>query len=278
VAHKVVVPFDARNNNVLGGSTEPYVNNPLRVPRVSEDHVAAQKNKDGWMDLCLVLDSIENKQDEKFTSAVFQQVLIEVFRALAETSVQYPVPLRISHPSCVRLTESFLTDRAGGDRVQAVAGALFVLIGKRFGIYDEVRRAATNAADAATGLVADLECVSRKQGVVLAVEVKDRELTIAQIDSKLISARSKKVQEILFVTQKGVKSSERKKPPDKIEAEFAAGQNIYITNLQSLMEAVFALMPESGRPEFLRLVGDQLEEFKSNIRHRRAWSSLLEKA
>ena len=28
IAHDVIIPFDQANHNVLGGSTEPYVNNP----------------------------------------------------------------------------------------------------------------------------------------------------------------------------------------------------------------------------------------------------------
>jgi len=31
IAHDVIAPFDKANRNVLGGSSEPYVNNPLRV-------------------------------------------------------------------------------------------------------------------------------------------------------------------------------------------------------------------------------------------------------
>jgi len=35
IAQKVVVPFERDNAKVLGGSPEPYVNNPLRVPAVA---------------------------------------------------------------------------------------------------------------------------------------------------------------------------------------------------------------------------------------------------
>ena len=48
VAHEVIVPFDQQNENVLGGSQEPYVSNPLRVSEVSAINRGAQKNKLGW--------------------------------------------------------------------------------------------------------------------------------------------------------------------------------------------------------------------------------------
>ena len=46
IAHKVIVPFDKKNHNVLGGSAEPYVNNPLRCPSVTLDNEAKQKNSE----------------------------------------------------------------------------------------------------------------------------------------------------------------------------------------------------------------------------------------
>jgi hypothetical protein len=56
ICHSVIVPFDRANHNVLGGSTEPYVNNPLRIASVTAAFRGAQKNKEGFDDLCLVLD------------------------------------------------------------------------------------------------------------------------------------------------------------------------------------------------------------------------------
>lgn len=45
IAHKVIVPFDKENHNVLGGSNEPYVNNPLRCTAVSRANRARQKTR-----------------------------------------------------------------------------------------------------------------------------------------------------------------------------------------------------------------------------------------
>ena len=275
LAQSVIVPFDAVNNGVLGGSPEPYVNNPLRVPSVSQTHSKPQKDKQGWSDLCLVLDTVETKRDQQFTEAVFRQVLIEIHRCLAEVSVSYPVPIRVSLEKTLSTIGQFLAEKSGGDREQAVAGALFGIIGERFGLYKTVRRAAINASDKASGLVADLECISDSSTVELAVEVKDREITVAQIESKLHNARSKKVSEILFVAQKGLDPEEKVSIPARIESEFASGQNVYILDLATLARVVLSLTGEAWRPRFLHEVGRQLEEYHSDIRHRRAWASLL---
>lgn len=278
VAHEVVVPFDQQNHRVLGGSAEPYVSNPLRVPAVMRKHSDAQRNKVGWGYLCQVLDAVEKHADPTFTRLVLNQVLIEVYRQLGEVQVSYPVPLRVSVRNALWLIEHFLSAQSGGDRTQAVACALFELIGRKFGLYEKVNRGLVNAADAATGLVADLECVTAKGEVALAVEVKDKELTIAHIEQKLQSARAKKVSEILFVAQRGFARNDQDRFVQFAENEFARGQSVYVFQLEFLARVVLALVGTAARSDFLRLVARQLDEYRSDIRHRRAWRDLLAKA
>lgn len=275
IAHQVVVPFDAANHCVLGGSQEPYVSNPLRVAEVSSRFAKAQRDKQGWTDLCNLLEALERKQSASFTELVFTQILIAIHRQLADVRIVYPAPMRIGLDKTIRVVEQFLQEQSGGDRVQAVACALFIVIGKRFGLYSKVERGVINAADLATGLAADLECISESGETVLAVEVKDKELTIAAIESKLQSARGKKIAEILFVAEKGIAREDEEKLPSRIETEFARGQNVYVFDLKALARVALALVGEQSRPEFLRLVGQQLDDFRSDIRHRRAWRDLL---
>lgn len=92
IAHRVVVPFDQANDRVLGGSPEPYVNNPLRVPEVSASYRSAQRNPTDWDYLCHVLSAVEQRQNEEFTSLVLKQVLTEVYRRLSQIRVVYPTP------------------------------------------------------------------------------------------------------------------------------------------------------------------------------------------
>jgi len=60
VAHDVIVPFDKANRSVLGGSSEPYVNNPLRVPAVIREQRDKQKDKAGCEILVRLLDMAEH--------------------------------------------------------------------------------------------------------------------------------------------------------------------------------------------------------------------------
>ncbi len=230
VAHKVIVPFDKENHNVLGGSNEPYVNNPLRCTSVTKANRARQKNKKFWDKLIAVLDAVEKKNDLSFTRAVFDQVLHEIHTLLAEVTVVYPTPNRISLEKTLQLIETFTAERSGGDRLEAVVTALFRTISKRFNLFDEVRRQKVNAPDASTGMVADIECWLAST-IVLLVEVKDRTLTLTHLDARVDVARANQIQEILFMAQQGIEPKERSEIAKKITQEFSSGQNIYISNL-----------------------------------------------
>lgn len=275
IAHSVIVPFDQANDNVLGGSPEPYVNNPLRVKEISHKYRSAQKNRIDWDHLCSVLSAVEKRQDTAFTELVFKQILTEVYRRLTEVRVVYPTPLRISLSKSIELIKSFLAERSGGDRLLALTAALFVVIGKRFRLYSDVCRASITASDVATGLLSDLECVSEQGDIVLAVEVRDREITISQIRSKIPNIREKKVSEIFFIAQQGIAPTDEKDISNIISNEFVSGHNVYILDLISLSQVILALLGEQGRRDFLTAVGAQLDEYHSDVSHRRAWAALL---
>ena len=273
---KVIVPFDRANQAVLGGAPEPYVNNPLRIAEVVSERSADQKDKAGWADLCLVLGEVETRQQPTFTACVFDQVLVEIWRRLALAKVTYPAPLRIRLDACLSLIDRFLAERSGGDRAQAVAGALFRTIGDRFGLYSEVRRRHINAADAASGQVADLECVNADGEIIAAIEVKDKSLTIREVQDKLPRMREESVREIFFLALQGTQAEDAGGIASLAAHEFASGQNIYIFNdMQAFMATVLALLGEDGRHRFLQAVGDELDTYRSEITHRKAWAALL---
>ena len=276
IAHQVIVPFDQANDRVLGGSPEPYVNNPVRVSEVSERHRNPQKNKRGWDHLCRVLEAVESAQDEDFTKTVLRQVTIEIYRRLSEVRVAYPTPRRISLSGCMRLIDEYLAETSGGDRLLALSSALFAVIGRKFHLFSRVERASITASDASTGMLADLECSTEDGTIVLVVEVKDRILTVSQMMGKVANMREKHVSEIFFVAQQGVEDQEQ--VDSLIESEFVSGQNIYVMSLSRLAEVSLALLGEEGRREFLLGVGSQLDDHRSDIRHRRRWAELLASA
>lgn len=274
VADEVIVPFDQNNERVLGGSPEPYVNNPLRCEEFSERCRSQQKNKQDWDNICAVLNSIEEKNAPEFTELVFKQVLTEIRKRLSGVMVIYPLPHRISLNKSMQLIHDYLSQQSGGDRLLALASALFVVIGRRFDLYAGVRRTSITTADAPSGMLADLECISEQGNIVMVVEVKDRILTISQIRAKISDIRQRHVTEIFFIAQKGIKKTEESEIKTLIDHEYTSGQNLYVLDLIELSRVALSLVGEPGRRDFLLEVGNQLDAH-SGITHRRAWSSLL---
>jgi hypothetical protein len=76
ICHKVIVPFDRSNHGVLGGSTEPYLNNPLRIPAILPAEKKAQKDKSGFSDLLSVLEYAQRNPTQII--ALFKLTLKEI--------------------------------------------------------------------------------------------------------------------------------------------------------------------------------------------------------
>jgi hypothetical protein len=270
------VRFDKEHENVLGGSAEPYVNNPVRVPEITRKFRGAQKDKNGWDALCLVVGQIERMNKPAFTLQAIRQVLIETHRRLEHTHVTYPAPSRASHRRTLEVTDLFLSEKSGGDRMLAVVSALFETVRAETELFGEVRRAKVTASDDATGMVADIECFGKQGELLLAVEVKDQELTLTHVQDKLRNARAKGVKELLFVVQQSLAGPDREGIGRLADKEFASGHNIYVLDLRRLAEGVLALLGERGRTRFLREVGSSLDAYALQVQHRRRWAELLQ--
>jgi hypothetical protein len=236
----------------------------------------SKKDVPGWNKLVSILEQVEAKRDDKFTTSIFRQVLLEMFRRQRSLKFTYPLPPRISLEATLQLAEDFLKEKSGGDRALALSGALFDSVGVHFKLFAQVNRARINASDEATGQAADLECVDEQGNVALAVEVKDRTLTLADLEGTLQKSRQREIRNIFF-TSPGVRVEEQEAVAERVAKAFAAGQNLYIFDLFDLARSVFALGGESIRLTFLRKVGEHLDAWNTQPRHRQAWKVLLEK-
>ncbi len=104
---KVIAPFNLRQENILGTSSDPYVGNPMRIPRMELDD-QSKKDVTGWNTLVNILNQVESRGDPNFTEAVFRQVLLEMFRRQRSLRFAYPLPPRISLEGILSLANSFL--------------------------------------------------------------------------------------------------------------------------------------------------------------------------
>lgn len=276
VNEKVVVKFDKDNENVLGGSPQPYVNNPLRRREITPEYREQQKDKQGWDNLCIILRRVETENSPEFTGKVLRQTLYEILARLSVTKVLYPVPQRISLEQTDDLINQFLSGQSVGDRPQAIGSALLAIIGDEFKIFSEIKRSKTTSADTSTGQVGDIECFDG-QSLVLGVEIKDKELTLNEVRGKTAKIRAKGLSEFMFLLTKGILNEDKEAIFDCIQKEFSSGQNIYLLSFQTFVSDMLALLGESGRKKFLMKVGETLDKYGSEIEHRRAWAELLSK-
>jgi hypothetical protein len=199
VCKKVIVRFErAQLEGALGRSPDPYVNNPVRVPLLTKADRGSKSDPEMWDKLCDVVDAVE-LNDAQFAKDVFRQVLLEIYRKLGSTEIKYDVPLRASLAQVAATIEQFSREKSGGDRPLALTAALFQTIGKYLELFEpEVRRGKITATDVALGQVADIECVDHEGKIVVAVEVKDRIVTVSDLEEKLGIARQRGVKELFL--------------------------------------------------------------------------------
>jgi len=271
---KVVAPFNQKQENVLGTSNDPYVGNPMRIPRMARDD-QSKKDVTGWNALVDVLEQVELRDNPGFTKAAFQQVLLEIFRRQQFLHFAYVLPPRISLENTLWLAQRFLEEKSGGDRGLALCGALFDAIGIHFGLYVKVDRARINASDKATGQAADLECVNAEGKVVLAVEVKERTLTLTDVEGTLRKCRQREIKDIFFATPR-IRADEQPALNERIERVFASGQNLYVFDFFPFARSILALGGDPIRITFLQKVGEHLNLWNTQPSHRQAWKRLLE--
>lgn len=271
---KVIVEFDRQNNRVLGRSGDPYVSKPLRHEEISKKYRSAIKDKEGWDDLCFVLNKIENLNDPAFTFKMLNQTLLEIYRRLSEIKVRYPIPRRVDLQQSVGLLEEYLSEPSKGVRPEVFTYSLFKTVGERFNLFKHIVSSKTTAPNHFMGRVADIECCSQDGRVELAVMVRDTEVTAKEIEDELPKVREQAVPNFIVVPFKGVKKDEEREIGKLIKREFASGQNIHIVDPVEFSRALMILFGEDGRRKFLENMGQALDEYAS-YEHRKKWAELL---
>lgn len=270
---RTIVPFDRENHGVLGGSGDPYVNNPLRIPEISAEHVSAQRNQQGFTDLVTVLDFAEQHPD--YVSDLFTRVLICIKERLDRTHIVYPVPRRASLEDVLASVGSFLQERTGGRRLQAVSVALMRTVGRRFNLFVDVESRHVNASDLRSGHAADLACVDVNGELILAVEVKDRKLAVREVQDKLRGAREQNIKELLFLMRGGVQAQDASAFEDLKQHQFRSGHNIYECEFDLFLRTALVMMGEEGRRLFLEFAGEAIDE-ACELSDRERWQQMLE--
>ena len=272
--NKTIVSWVSENQNVLGTSSDPYVSKPLRKPRL-EASPGNVKGAEQWTLLYNTLASVEQNDDPNYTRVQFIEVLRCLRNKFSDLVFEYFIPKRVSLKQVTSIIQRFLSESSGGDRGLSVAAALFETFGEYFNLYSSVVRHAINVADTATGTTADIECYGLDDGLKLAIEVKERDLTLIDVRSAINKARRASLRELLF-NAPGSKSSEEIKIQELINRTWASGTNLYRLTIEDLIQVGLSLTGEDGRIYFLKKVGEQLDKYNTQPANRKRWKELLE--
>jgi hypothetical protein len=273
-ASKVIVPWVAENQSVLGTSNDPYVSKPLRKQYL-EQSPGNVKGEDEWVLLYKVLNEVEEKGDPKLTRIKMLESLRSIHKLLSELLFEYTVPERLSLEQTKILVQKFLSESSGGDRGLAIATGLFETFGSFFRLFAEVRRNYINASDQSTGSSGDIECVDEIGNLKISIEVKERNLTLTDVRSAILKARKFSVKELLLNTP-GVTENDRRQIDKLITRSWASGTNIYRLTIEDLISVGLFLTGEVGRIDFIKNVGNQLNRYNTQPNNRKRWKELLE--
>lgn len=273
-ASKVIVPWISANQNILGTSPDPYVSKPLRK-NMLESNPGNVKGAEDWKLLYKILNDIELRSNVEYTTEKFIATLRSIHKKYISFSFEYYFPERISLVQAINIVKEFLSESSGGDRGLSVAAAVFSILAKRTSMYKEIRRNKINASDASTGLSGDIECIGDNDEIILSVEVKEKKLTLNEVQSTIFKARKSSLREILF-NAPSINPVEESKIEELFEKTWASGTNLYVLSIEELLNVGLALVGEDGRKEFLKEVSKQLDEYNTQPINRKRWKELLE--
>lgn len=266
-----VVPWVAEAGQVLGTSPDPYVSNPLRRPRLDAGY-ESRTNRPLWNRLVETLQAVQERNDQAYTATQLRYCLTSLARKYNALVVRFDVPQRISLDAVGSLVNAYLSEPSGGERPQIIVAALMRTIGSRFGIFNRVERQAINEADAAGDQPGDVVCYQDNL-LIFAVEVKDRIVTLQDVDTAIGKARRNAVTEVLLASV--LPPSDDQEIITRAEREFGLGVNIYQLQIDALLRVVLTITGEDSRIQFLTLVGEELNDRVTQPAHKLAWQDLL---
>ncbi len=277
-AKRVVVVWNKSIGAPLGDSEDPYVNNIFRNPRFD---ASMRKGRRKPVVFDAVLTVLEHAQAATSTEDVTESlkiVLAQLRIYLVGKKFDYAIPQRVSLINTVGCIEEYLKKSSGGARLQAVAYGLLIALKKRGLSLGEIASGHVNAADSASLSAGDIECVLDGKNL-LTLEVKDRELTSAEMESSVRKARLSNVTELLFFVHRPTRTSPLYSDIEAIQKivnnQFSLGLNIYIVGALELLEHCCVLLGEEGRKSLLVSVGEALDTQRADPKHRWDWSTAV---
>ena len=257
LCHSVIVPNEAvLLKSALGGSNEPYLNKPARIPYLSESNpVRGGKDRETLKLLCRILPTIKTKDDafKALNDSLFFAIRAA---ALREKEVETAVAGTETAPAQVRaFLKALLAETHHGETVVLVSALLYWLLARHKGEEWSIQVHPVNEAGSSSNQISDVDVYSGKD-LVHTCEVKDKEVIASDMHHAIRKASLARCNALHIIL--GVSGRVKDATPAALEA-FAAnlGIELSIFSISSLVEASAFWTPAST--SFKDIVGRTLE-------------------
>lgn len=275
LASKVVVDWNREIGKALPGTnTDPYVNNPARYKNFGDEMESKAKNKKDYQHLVQVVSHIEEYGAGEALK-LLEGILVEIRFHLETNTRDYFGPPKVSLDDVMLVINSFLSVRSNGVRLQVVCYAVLKALSEAFPGYGSIQSYPTNSSDASGGRAGDVERLDRDGKVDLAVEVKDRTVSMGDLEASILKCRTVDVRNLLFVIQSDPLLSDENAMLERSKHEFTRGIDVNFSDADSLFRTALLLLSPKERAGLLRGVHDALEELGAHLKHRNHWMDLM---
>ena len=270
----VVVPWNKTVGKPFpGANADPYVNNPARYKNFGKEMRAKAGNVEQY-DLLFKVVARVQKQGQKEALRFLRLILIETRQSLETNRRNYVGPARASLEDVTKVLAEFLRERSNGVRLQIVCYAIFKSFTAAFPNFGTVRSYPTNASDASGDRAGDVERLNGDK-VDYAIEVKDRTLTLSDVEDSILKARVAGIGNLLFLVQANQLMDVPNDILKRAAHEFARGIDINFAEAMPFFKSVLLLMSPEQRAELLKKIHDALHELGAHYRHVQQWIDLM---
>lgn len=271
VAHDALVPWEKGHGERLGGSPEPFVNNPVRHPEVDTSNRAQSSNKQERLYNLLqrMQEQVENSELDPIN--VLRQTL-QAVSELEPKTVDFESPSDAPYDVIEAKIKDYLQNSGNGERLPAVVAGIMQSYYEHTGDGDwEVDCEHANVSDEFSKAAGDVEIFYDGE-LHKAMEVKDKPATQSSVQHAIEKGRKNELGEYLYVLGAGFKSGEESAA--RKEAEDAPIESIFVTPDELIN--TLKLVDDVERVFFLEAVGEFLNDMRANQSNKNAFTALVE--
>ncbi|PSP39595.1 hypothetical protein BRC71_01325 [Halobacteriales archaeon QH_7_65_31] len=267
LGHDVLVEWEKANGERLGGSNEPFLNNPARNPSFSMDN--SYRSNDAHRRLYKLLTRLEQKVNAGDIDSVdvLRQTLFEISQLPSQT-IDFIGVSSAPYDTVDSVVSDYLETSGGGERLAAVtAGAMRAYYEHAGDGNVTVEAEHANVPDEFSEAAGDVE-VTREGELIEAIEVKDKPSERSDIQHAITKGRANKLDQYLYLVGNGWQSeTEYENALADMEAADIEIILLYPDEILSLLKFI----GDDGRRILVKEVADVLDEMRAEAENKDDW-------